>query len=139
MRIPRTTRLFRGQLDLAPFLCVVFPLAFTALFSTYLVLPRGARVQLPALDSPSALSPGEPRLIVAIDSRQQLYFENQVITRQALEVELARKTSTGGPDLLLIQADVSVPYGQLAELAAIARRAGVKRAVFGTIPGPTAP
>lgn len=136
MRIPRTTRLFRGQLDLAPFLCVLFPLAFVALFSSYLVLPRGAQVQLPALDSGSAIAPGEPRLVVAIDSQRRIFFENQIITLEGLEPALAQRTASGGPDLLLIQADVSVPYGQLADLAAVARRAGMKRAVFGTMPAP---
>ena len=31
MKFPRSTHLFRGQLDLAPFLCVLFLLAFSGI------------------------------------------------------------------------------------------------------------
>jgi len=133
MTVHRTSRLFRGQLDLAPFLCVVFPLAFVALFSSYLVLPRGARVTLPAIGASAAVAPGERTLVVAVDSARRLFFENQITSLTQLELLLAQRVQSGGPTLLLIQADASVPYGQLAELAALARRAGVKEAVFGTL------
>ena len=52
MKFPRTTRLFRGQFDLGPFLCVLFPLAFVGLFQGFLVLPRGSRLALPAVGHP---------------------------------------------------------------------------------------
>lgn len=134
MKVHRTTRLFRGQLDLAPFLCVLFPLALVALFQNYLVLPRGARLTLPALGSGTTLAPGERALVVAVDASQRLYFENQVTTPDSLEPALARRVQSGGPRILLIQADTSVPYGRLAELAALARRAGIEEAIFGTLP-----
>ncbi|MEN9675107.1 MAG: Biopolymer transport protein ExbD/TolR, partial [Verrucomicrobiota bacterium] len=132
MKFPRSTRLFRGQLDLAPFLCVLFLLAFALLFRDFLVLPRGARLVLPLEDAPVAAVAGEPLLILAVDSSRRLYFENQITTRKALESALARRSGRdGAPRTLLIQADQDVPYGELADLAALARRAGLPRIIFG--------
>lgn len=132
MKFPRSTRLFRGQLDLAPFLCVLFLMAFALLFRDFLVLPRGARLVLPAGESPSVTVAGEPLLIVAVDSSRRLYFENQITGREALESVLAvRIRREGAPKTLLIQSDQDVPYGELADLAALARRAGLKQIIFG--------
>jgi biopolymer transport protein ExbD len=135
MKFPRSTRLFRGQLDLAPFLCVVFPLALVALFHDFLVLPRGARLSLPAVDAPIGVGAGEPILVVAVDSARRLYFENQIIAPDALATALRRRAAEpAAPRTLLVQADVAVPYGQLADLAALARRAGLSHIVFGSVP-----
>ncbi len=134
MKIARTTRLFRGQLDLAPFLCVIFPVALVALFHSYLVLPHGARLVLPAVDSSAVVKAGEPMLVVAVDSARRVYFENQQISPAELERALQRRIQSGAPTLLLIQADTTVPYGQLSDLVALARRSGVKEAVFGALP-----
>jgi len=137
MKLPRTTRLFRGHLDWAPFLCVLCPLAFVTLFSGYLVLPRGARLNLPAIDATPALAPGEAAFIVAVDSARRCFFENQLLTFGALEAALSRRAAmAGAPRTLLIQADRSVPVGQVAELTALARRAGIQHAVIGTLPPP---
>ena len=132
MRFPRSTRLFRGQLDLAPFLCVIFVTAFALVLRDFLVLPRGALLDLPDTEAQPALEPGQPFLIVAMDASRRLYFDNQITDRAALEVELSRRASRGGhPNALLIQADQSVPYGELADLAALARRAGIQEIVLG--------
>jgi biopolymer transport protein ExbD len=138
MKLPRTTRLFRGQLDWAPFLCVLCPLAFVGLFSGFLVLPRGARIALPAFEAPVAVAPGEAVFIVAVDSARRCFFENQVVTLDALETALRRRAAEpNAPGTLLIQADVSVSLGQLSEITEAARRAGIQQAVLGTLPRST--
>lgn len=134
MKIARTTRLFRGQLDLAPFLCVIFPVAFVAVFHSYLVLPHGTRLVLPSVDSGPVVKPGEAMLVVAVDAARRLYFENQLVSPATLETALQRRIQSGGPTLLLIQADTTVPYGHLADLVTLARRTGVKEAVFSALP-----
>jgi len=136
MKFPRSTRLFRGQLDLAPFLCVIFLLAFTLMLRDFLVLPRGTRLELPDAVSASAASAGEPRWIVAMDASRRLYFENQVTDRDQLVRALERRVAAGGAEAtLLIQADRTVPYGDLTELAARVRQAGVTRVILGEGPG----
>lgn len=136
MRFQRTTRLFRGQLDLAPFLCVLFPVALAAMLHSHLVLPRGNRIALPASGAGPAVAPGEPTLILAIDTHQQLYFENQVTTPQALEQTLSRRSRNNPSSILLVEADASVSYGFLMGISELARRSGMREIVLSTLPAP---
>lgn len=137
MRFQRTTRLFRGQLDLAPFLCVLFPIALAAMLHGHLVLPRGHRIALPASAAGPATAPGEPTLILAVDKHQRLYFENQVTTLQSLEQTLSRRSRNQRPGILLVEADVSVPHGFLMGISDLARRSGMKEIVLSTLPAST--
>lgn len=135
MKLSRTTRLFRGQLDWAPYLCVLAPVAFVGLLSGYLVLPRGIRLNLPALETPPALAPGQAAFVVAVDSARRCYFENQVLPLDSLEAALARRAAmSNAPTTLLIQSDQSVPLGLISEMTALARRAGIQQTVLGTLP-----
>ena len=138
MRFQRTTRLFRGQLDLAPFLCVLFPVALAAELHSHLVLPRGNRIALPASGAGPAVAPGEPTLILAIDKHQRLYFENQVTTLQSLEQTLSRRAQNNPSNVLLVEADAAVSYGFLLGVSELARRSGMREIVLSTLPA-TAP
>ncbi len=137
MRFQRTTRLFRGQLDLAPFLCVLFPIALAGMLHGHLILPRGNRIALPASSAGPATAPGEPTLILAVDRHQRLYFENQVTTLQSLEETLTRRSRNPRPGILLVEADASVPYGFLMGLSDLARRSGMTEIVLSTLPAST--
>jgi len=135
MKFPRSTRLFRGQLDLAPFLCVLFLLAAALMLRDFLVLPRGARLELPAAASPVAAVAGERFWVIALDASRRLYFENQITDRDQLLRDLGRRAGRDGAGAtVLIQADRSVPYGDLAALAALVRQAGLNRIIFGSAP-----
>jgi biopolymer transport protein ExbD len=135
IQFQRTTKPFRGQLDLAAFLCVLLPLAFALLFHQFLVLPRGARLELPVGDAGPAVAPGEPLFIVAVDANEQLYFENQMIGRTELAAALkARAAVPDAPQTLLIQPDRTVRYERLVELASLARAAGVRSVIYGIRP-----
>jgi biopolymer transport protein ExbD len=136
MRFQRTTRLFRGQLDLAPFLCVLFPVALAALLHSHLVLPRGNRIILPTSGAGPAVAPGEPTLILAIDKHQRLYFENQVTTPESLEQTLNRRARNNPASVLLVEADGAVSHGFLVGISELARRSGMREIVLSTLPAP---
>ena len=135
MKLPRATRLLTGRTDAAPWLCVLFPLAFAAVFHGFLVLPRGLRLSLPAADATAAVAPGEPVFVVAVDAHERLYFENQIIELPTLRSALvARAGQADAPRVLLLQADQSVRVARLSELAALAAAAGLREVVFATRP-----
>lgn len=135
IHFPRTAKPFRGQLDLAAMLCVLVPLAFAFAFHQFLVLPRGARLELPTGDAGPTVRAGERFLIVAIDANEQFFFENQVIGREPLLNALRKRSAQPeSPQILLIQADRSVRFQQLADLAGIARMAGIRSVIFGAVP-----
>lgn len=134
MRFQRTTRLFRGQLDLAPFLCVLFPVALASLLHSHLILPHGNRITLPTSGAGPAVGPGEPTLVLAVDRHQRVYFENQVTTLNALEQTLSRRAKSNPSNILLVEADVAVSHGFLMGLSELARRSGMREIVLSTLP-----
>jgi biopolymer transport protein ExbD len=135
MKFPRTAHLITGRPSAAPWLCVLLPLAFAGIFHEFLVLPRGLRLALPAVDAPVAIGAGERVFVVAVDANERLYFENQLIELRALGAALnARAAVPDAPRVLLLQADKAVRAAKLGELAALARNAGLRDIVLATRP-----
>jgi biopolymer transport protein ExbD len=136
MRFPHNIKIFRGQLDAAPFLGVFLLLLLFLLFSSSLVFVPGVPIRLPA----AAPMPGPdgPTLVVAVDRSGQFYFENQLCDefrlKEKLEAALAQATM---PPTLIIQADKDVRYEVLMRLGLLARTAGVKEALWAARPQAT--
>jgi biopolymer transport protein ExbD len=133
MKFTRTLKPLKGQFELAPYLCVVFVLLFFMLFGGYLVLPVGTRLELPPGGSRSGTWTGDAFLVVAVDAGEQCYFENQIVPDLAiLKTRLtARANAPKGPRKLYLQADRSVRYERLQELASLAREAGLSEILLG--------
>ena len=135
MKFARTTRVLTGRPDAAPYLCVLFPVAFIALFHEFLILPRGLRIELPEADSPAAMAPGERALVVGLDANEQLYFENQRVEWSELKDLLSdRVRAAQGPRTLALQADRDVRTARLFEVSALAAQAGIGNVIFLTRP-----
>jgi len=76
MKFPRNARIFRGQLDAAPFAAVLFLLVIFLMLGSLVYTP-GVPLQLPvANDLPGT---DKPTIAVAIDGNGRLFFENQGI------------------------------------------------------------
>jgi biopolymer transport protein ExbD len=133
MRFPRNTKIFRGQLDAAPFAGVFFLLVIFLLLHTSLVFIPGVPIQLPE----AADLPGTPNrtLVVAVDESGQCYFENQVIARDRLKQRLVSAVSeTREPVTLVVRADKKVQIQELMPLWLLARSAGIKEIIQATRP-----
>lgn len=137
MKFPRNARIFRGQLDAAPFATVFFLLAIFMLLGSLVYTP-GVRLQLPIADP----LPGtdKPTISVAMDGTGRLYFENEVVEEKALRDRLAQlvKSSTEAPTLL-VQADKSVTTEMLVRLSMLARGVGITNGLLATLPRPISP
>ena len=74
MKFPRNARIFRGQLDAAPFAAVFF-LMLMFLWLAALVYTPGVPLQLPIADG----LPGTDKasVSVTIDAHGRLYYDNQ--------------------------------------------------------------
>jgi len=133
MKFTRTLKPLKGQFELAPYLCVVFVLLFFMLFGGYLVLPVGTRLELPQGGSRIGTWTGDPFLVVAVDASEQCYFENQIVPDlDVLRARLtARANAPKGPRKLYLQADRSVRYERLQQLASLAREAGLSEILLG--------
>jgi len=135
MKFPRNARIFRGQLDVAPFAIVFFLLIIFLLLGSMVYTP-GVKVTLPVADD----LPGtdKPTVAVAMDGTGRLYFENQLIDETRLRQRL-REAAAQHPGLtLLVQADVAAQYRYIMRLTLLSREAGTTESVLATLPRPLA-
>jgi len=132
VKFPRNAKIFRGQLDAAPFAGVFFCLVIFLLLALLVHTP-GVRIQLPAAtDLPGT---DHPSLVVAVDPAGQFYFENQLIQADELKARLqAAVKKSAEPLTLVVQADKSVKCETLVGLTLLAREAGMKEALLATLP-----
>jgi biopolymer transport protein ExbD len=134
MKFPRNARIFKGQLDAAPFAAVFFLLVIFLMLGARVYTP-GVRLELPvAADLPGT---DKPSIAVAIDATGRLYFENQWIAENELKNRLAAAAKDSPQPLtLIVQADKAVSYDMLIRLTMLARQAGISEAWLATLPRP---
>jgi biopolymer transport protein ExbD len=146
MKFPRNARIFRGQLDAAPFASVFFLLLIFVLVGSQLHTP-GVRLELPSADD----LPGtdRPTIAVAVDKQGQYYFQNRQVGQAELEQRLQEAAGRSAEPLtLVVQADKEVTEEKLVALALLARNARIHDLLLATLPrlftnaapaGPTGP
>lgn len=128
MRFAPTTQPIQGHPDAVAWLCVLFPLAFFLLLGSYLVLPPGVAVELPASTSGVRLAPEQPRIVLAVDRQGRTFLDNQFVPEPDLVRRLAERRSRL-PDrpVVLLHADAAVPHEVVIRLGGIARQAGLEQ------------
>jgi biopolymer transport protein ExbD len=137
MKYPRNTKIFRGQLDAAPFAGVFFLLVLMLVVSSRLVFTPGVRVDLPQA---RVSLPGADRamVVVAVDLGGQYYYRNQVITEEKLLEELRQALDQAREPLsLLILADRMARLESAVRLLSMARELGFEQAWMGARPPPS--
>src|SRR5262249_12654435 len=131
-KFPRNARIFRGQLDAAPFAAVFFLLVLFVMLASFTYTP-GVHIQLPSADD----LPGtdKPSVAIAIDPGGRLYFDNQLIEENDLKNRLRLAVHNAPTPLtLVIQADESVTYKTLLHVTMVAREAGITDGHLATLP-----
>jgi biopolymer transport protein ExbD len=131
VRFPRNTKIFRGQLDAAPFAGVFFLLVIFLLLNTSMVFMPGVPIQLPeAVDLPGT---DTRTVVVAVDESGQFYFDNQAIDQQRLREKLQRAVAEAPqPPTLVVRADKKVQIQELMPLWLLARSVGIKEILQAT-------
>lgn len=133
MKFPRNARIFRGQLDVAPFAIVFFLLVIFLLLGALVYTP-GVHLVLPvANDLPGS---DKPMVAVAIDASGRLYYENQVVDESRLQERLREATRDSPGLTLLVQADETVTHKRLLQLVMLARDSGITEYWLATLPPP---
>ena len=133
MRFPRNAKIFHGQIDAAPVAGVFFLLVIFVLLHSSLVFPPGVKVKLPeAEDLPGTAA---DNIMVAIDAREQLYFDHQIITTSKLKERLQTAVrQSAGTLTLIVQADESVSFGAIIRINNLARAVGIREFLWATRP-----
>ena len=133
MRFPRNTKVFRGQLEVAPFAGVFFLLLLFLLLHSSMVFIPGIPIQLPE----AANLPGITRatVVVAVDRGGQIYFQNQVSDLIRLKEKLqAAVANAREPLTLIVQADKQVAFDTLVPLLLLAKAAGINEGMLAIRP-----
>jgi biopolymer transport protein ExbD len=135
MRLPRNAKIFRGQLDAAPFAGVTFLLLLFLVLHTKLVFNPGIRIELPEVGSDLPGVAG-PTVVVAVDRNGQVYYESQAVVSTAdLRARLrAVVQRTKEPVILEVMADKAATYETTAPLLSLAGEVGMKGALLVTRP-----
>ena len=133
MKFPRNARIFRGQLDFAPFAAVLFLLVIFVLLGKMLYTP-GIEIRLPS--SGDLILPGAtgPTLSVAVRTNA-IYFQDQLVPENELSNRLfAAKQNMDGPVTLIVQSDQDVTEKTRAHLWSIAQQIGFTNLLEATLP-----
>ena len=142
MRFRRNTKIFRGQLDAAPFASVLFVFMTLLLLHPALVFLPGVPVNLPeSVDLPGTTN---PKAVVVVDRGGQIYFDSQVIDEATLKEKLeAVVLKNKGLLTLIVQADKETRHDTLVRLAGLAREVGIREVLLATrpqlVPAPARP
>lgn len=132
MKFPRSAKILRSQFDVAPFAAVFFALLIFILLGAFLPVP-GIPITPPTADDLPGVN--RPSISMAVDSQGRYYFENQMVSERVLKTSLTAAANAAPKSLMLvIHADKSVTYEQLAHLALLAREAGITNSLLATLP-----
>jgi biopolymer transport protein ExbD len=125
MRFPVRTKIFRGQLDAAPFLGMFFLIIIFLLLNSALVFTPGVPIQLPeAINMPGS---DRATAVVAVDPEGQFYFENQLCDAAQLQRRLHSAVERSAqPVTLIVQFDKKASSEVFVRLASLARAVGIR-------------
>ncbi len=132
MKFQRNARIFRGQLDMAPFATVFFLLVIFMMLGALVPTP-GLPLRLPVGDNLTGTD--KPTVAVAVDAVGRLYFENQLIGEAELKSRLeAAARNSREPLTLIVEADKAVTHEDLRRLELLARDAGLTEILEAMLP-----
>lgn len=134
MKLPRNAKVFRGQLDVAPFMGVFLLMLLFIVLRQQITFVPGLSVALPEAVDLSGIQ--GPAVTVIMDREGQVFFDNQMLNpaQPAALTDFLRKTieRTGTPVTMILQADRNVPFGDLTRLSLMAREAGIHDVILAT-------
>jgi biopolymer transport protein TolR len=89
------------------------------------LIQSGVKVDLPRA-SAQQMEHSEEKLVLTISRDRRVYLGSTEIAPEDLEAKLASNARVQKDKELYLHADRSLPYGQVVEIMAVARRAGVE-------------
>jgi biopolymer transport protein TolR len=89
------------------------------------LIQSGVKVDLPRA-SAQQMEHSEEKLVLTISRDRRVFLGNTEIAPADLEAKLAANARIQKDKELYLHADRSLPYGQVVEIMAVARRAGVE-------------
>jgi biopolymer transport protein ExbD len=133
VRFTRNAKIFKGQLEVAPFAGVFFLLVLFLLLNSSLVFVPSLRLDLPlkmtlpTVAGPELAGTEGSHLVVVVDLRGQLYFNQRVVQEGELRSQLIRAARTMPQATLVVEADRDARLETVVQLCKMAGDAGIRR------------
>jgi biopolymer transport protein ExbD len=122
-----------SEINVTPLVDVMLVLLVVFIITAPLLAPQSLKINLPKTES-VAKDDKLQKVSLAIDARGDVSFENTHLSDEGL-AEMLRNRAVDPKFQLQIQADTAVNYGRVAQVMAIAQKAGVSKLSFLTIKG----
>ncbi|ADE11627.1 ExbD/TolR family protein [Sideroxydans lithotrophicus] len=122
-----------SEINVTPLVDVMLVLLVVFIITAPLLAPQALKVNLPRTES-VAHDDRVQKLSLAIDARGDVSLESAHLSDAGL-AELLKQRAADPQFQLQIQADQAVNYGRVAQIMAIAQKAGVGKLSFLTIAG----
>jgi len=141
MKLPRNAKIFRGQLEVAPFMGVFMLLLLFVMLQQNITFMPGIPVALPEAVNLAGVQ--GPAVTLVLDRQGQIYFDNQLLdsgrASELRDVLVQAVAAAGHPVTLIVQADRNVRLDAWTELNLVAREAGIRDVLLAVRPVATRP
>jgi biopolymer transport protein ExbD len=138
MKFPRNAKVFRGQIDAAPWASLFLILLIFFFLNSLFFRPSGVYLTLP--EATILTTPTNAVRFLMLDENGQKHFENQILDSQTLQSRLTKLVeSLQTPLTLVVQADGNTELDAITELHEIARTAGLDGVMFAAKPKQNTP
>lgn len=122
-----------SEINVTPLVDVMLVLLVVFIVTAPLLAPQALKISLPRTEA-VAHDDKLQKISLVIDARGDVSLESAHLSDQGL-VELLKSRAADPQFQLQIQADEAVNYGRVAQVMAIAQKAGVPRLSFLTVTG----
>jgi biopolymer transport protein ExbD len=122
-----------SEINVTPLVDVMLVLLVVFIITAPLLAPQALKINLPKTES-VAHDDRLQKLSLAIDAHGDISLDSAHLSDAGL-AELLKQRATDPQFQLQIQADQTVNYGRVAQIMAIAQKAGVSKLSFLTISG----
>jgi len=114
-----------SQINVTPLVDVMLVL-LVIFMVTAPILQQGVTVDLPSAQA-GALSDKEPPHVVSVTRAGEVYLDDGRVDAAALADRLREVASAKADSQVFVRADQSVPYGEVVQVMAAIRAAGIRR------------
>ena len=120
-----------SEINVTPLVDVMLVLLVVFIITAPLLAPQSLKINLPRTDSVQQNEKPQ-RISLVVDAQGNIELEQMHVSDEGL-AKLLRERASDPQFQLQIEADNAVPYGRIAELMALAQRAGVSKLSFITL------
>ena len=120
-----------SEINVTPLVDVMLVLLVVFIITAPLLAPQSLKINLPKTDSVQQNDKPQ-KVSLVVDAQGNIEMDNMHVSDQGL-AETLRSRAADPLFQLQIEADSAVPYGRVAELMALAQKAGVSKLSFVTL------